>query len=227
MHFEEEAVGAEGFGGLRHGGYEFAVAPRLAACGAGTLHRMGAVHHHGRGDAQHVRNIAEIDDEVVVAVNIAALGEPYLRSARIAGLFVGIEHVGARQELRLLDIHRPARLRGSDQQVGLAAEERGNLDHVDHFAHGRGLPRFMDVGQQLQPPLRAHVGEHPKPLFESGAAERRDRGAVGLVERRLEDDVRAESFVDRHKTLRHGVEQFGRLDDARSGDKFDLHKIRL
>ena len=47
---------------------------------------MGAVHHHGRGDAQHVRNIAEIDDEVVVAVNIAALGEPYLRSARYPSL---------------------------------------------------------------------------------------------------------------------------------------------
>ena len=87
--------------------------------------------------------------------------------------------------------------------------------------------RLVDVGQQAQPPLRPHVGEHTQPLFESGAAERGDRGAVGLVERRLEDDVRAESFVDRHKTLRHGVKQFGRLDDARSGDKFDLHKIRL
>ena len=64
-------------------------------------------------------------------------------------------------------------------------------------------------------------------LFQPRPPERRNRRAVGLVERRLENDVRAESFVDRHKTLRHGVEQFDRLDDARSGDKFDLHKIRL
>lgn len=82
---KKKAVGAS-FGGLRHGGYE----SRLPRC---RLRRDAAPNgcspYHGQGDAQHVRNIAEIDDEVVVAVNIAALGEPYLRSARIAGLFVG------------------------------------------------------------------------------------------------------------------------------------------
>ena len=45
MHFEEEAVGAEGFGGLRHGGYEFAVAPRLAACGFDVMFIITAERH--------------------------------------------------------------------------------------------------------------------------------------------------------------------------------------
>ena len=45
MHFEEEAVGAESFGGLRHGGYEFAVAPRLAACGFDVMFIITAERH--------------------------------------------------------------------------------------------------------------------------------------------------------------------------------------
>ena len=58
--------------------------------------------------AQHVGDIAEIDDEVVVAERVAALGQPDFTGPRLAGLFVGIAHVRARKELRLLDIHRSA-----------------------------------------------------------------------------------------------------------------------
>lgn len=72
-------------------------------------------------------------------------------------------------------------MRCGDQQVGLAAEEGRNLNHVDHLAHGSRLPRLVDVGQQAQAPLRTHVGEHLQPLLQAGAAKRRKGGAVGLV----------------------------------------------
>ena len=227
MHFEKETVGPERLGRMRHGGHEFAVAARLAARRARALHRVGAVHHDRRGDFEHVGDIAEIDDEVVVAERVAALGQPDVTGPRLAGLFVGVAHVRARKELGLFDIHRFAGPGCGDHQIGLAAEERRNLDHVDDLADGCGLPRFVDVGEQTQSPLRPHVRKHLQPLFESRAAERRYGSAVGLVERGLEDDFRAEGAVDGRKPFAHGVQQFGRFNDARTCDKFYCHKIRI
>jgi hypothetical protein len=44
-------------------------------------------------------------------------------------------------------------------------------------------------------------------------------GAVGLVKGGLEDDVCAQSAVDADQLLGYGVEQFGRLYDAGTGDE--------
>ena len=74
--------------------------------------------------------------------------------------------------------------------------------------------------RSLQPPFRPHVRQHLQALFEPRAAERRDRRPVGLVERRLEDDLRAEAAVDRHQAFGHRIQQFGRFNDTGSGNEF-------
>jgi hypothetical protein len=56
-------------------------------------------------------------------------------------------HVLRREELALLDVHHAPGLGGSDDQVGLAGEERGNLQHVGHGADGRACLGVVDVGQ--------------------------------------------------------------------------------
>ncbi len=180
---------------------------------------MGAVHDHRRRDGEHVGNVAEIDDQIVVAEAVAALGEPDFGSAGFERLFVGIAHVGARKELRFLDIDGFAGLRRGHQQIGLPAEESGNLQHVDHLAGRFGLPGLVDVGEELQPPFGAHVGEHLQPLVDAGTAERPERRAVGLVERSLEDDAGAQTAVDGRQAFGDRVEQLGRLDDAGTGDE--------
>ena len=128
VHFEEEAVGTERPGRPGHGRHELAVASRRTARTAGTLHRMGTIHHHGLRDAQHVGDIAEIDHQIVVTVDIAAFGEPYFRSPRIARLLIGVLHVQPRKELRLFDIHGLARTRGVRKALGTAVDKNGEAD---------------------------------------------------------------------------------------------------
>ena len=89
---------------------------------------------------KHVGDVAEVDHQIVVAERIAAFGEPHVGRTGVASLFIGVAHVFAREELRLLDVDRAPRLRCGDQKVGLAAEEGRNLNHVDHLAYGRRLP---------------------------------------------------------------------------------------
>ena len=50
-------------------------------------------------------------------------------------------------------------LRGGDEQVGLPAEERRNLQHVDDLGDLGALLRLVHVGQHRQPELLADVGE--------------------------------------------------------------------
>lgn len=108
-------------------------------------------------------------------------------------------------------------------KVGLAAEERGNLDHVDHFAHGRGLPRFMDVGPAASAPLRTTSASIRNP-FSSPGPERQIEVRLALSnDAKMSAPSLSLSIQDAAPRCR----QFGELDDARSGDKFDLHKIRL
>lgn len=82
----------------------------------------------------------------------------------------------------------------------------------------------MDVGQQAQAPLRTHVGEHLQPLLQAGAAKRRKGGAVGLVERGLEDDVGPQRPVDGNEAFGYRVEQFGRFNHAGTSDEFGFHR---
>lgn len=181
---------------------------------------MGTIHHHGLRDAQHVGDIAEIDHQIVVTVDIAAFGEPYFRSPRIARLLIGVLHVQPRKELRLLiftvlPVLAAAVSRSVCRQRKAGIWITSTTSPTGAACHAS----WMSVSRRSSP-LRPHVGEHTQPLFESGAAERGDRGAVGLVERGLEDNIRPEGLVDRHEAFGHGVEQLGGFDDAGAGDEF-------
>ena len=144
MHLEEETVGTERPGCPGHGRHELAVTARLAAGGTGALYGMRAVHDDRRSDTEHVGNVAEIDHQVVVAVHIATFGKPNLTGTGLHRLFIRVSHIFTRKELRFLDIDRTSRTGRSDQQIGLAAKECRNLDHIDDFADRSGLTGFVN-----------------------------------------------------------------------------------
>ena len=50
-------------------------------------------------------------------------------------------------------------LRRGDEQIGLPAEERGNLQDVDDLGGRRRLRRLVDVGQDRQPGALLDLGE--------------------------------------------------------------------
>ena len=100
-------------------------------------------------------------------------------------------HIPRREKLALLDIHHAAGTRRRDQQVGLAREQRRDLQDIDDFRGRRGLRRFMDVGQDRQPGRVLDASEDAQAFVETGSAKALDTGAIRLVERRFEDDFKA------------------------------------
>ena len=58
------------------------------------------------------------------------------------------------------------------QQVGLPAEERRDLQHVDRLGHRLALVALVDVGQHRAAEALAHLGQHRDALGQAEAARR-------------------------------------------------------
>ena len=57
---------------------------------------------------------------------------------------------------------------GGQQQVGLAAEEGGNLEHIHHFGHRGGLMTLVDIGGHPQTKTPLHLSQHVQALSTPG-----------------------------------------------------------
>src|SRR3546814_18289730 len=55
-------------------------------------------------------------------------------------------HVPGRQELTLLDVDRPPGLAGGDEEVGLPAQEGGNLQDRKSVVSGKSVSVRVDLG---------------------------------------------------------------------------------
>src|SRR5271165_3358540 len=97
---------------------------------AGNLDAMGGVENHGPSKVAHDLEAAHIHHQVVIAEGRAALGEQDI-VVPCGGDFVrGVAYIVGRYELALLDVNRAAGAPGGDEQVGLAAEERRDLEDI-------------------------------------------------------------------------------------------------
>ena len=223
MGLEEVAIGTEGFGCTGHGGHKLAIATRLASCGAGTLHGVRAVHNDAVGPRFHQGDIAEVHHQVVVAINITALGQPHLLSTCLAAFLHGVLHILARKELCLLDIHHGARFGGLYQQIGLATKESRNLQDIADAPQRCCLITFVDISQDGQSVLGLHVGKHLRTALQAWPAKRVDARTVRFVKGGLEVNLRATLLAYAHQFLRHDIQKFGRLYHARSCYKYRIH----
>jgi hypothetical protein len=61
----------------------------FSIAGTRALNAMGAVHNHCIHYLEHIRDIAEIHNQVVIAIFISPLRQPYLISPCIKSLFYG------------------------------------------------------------------------------------------------------------------------------------------
>jgi hypothetical protein len=96
------------------------------------------------------------------------------------------------RKLALLDVPRLLLAGRGLDEIGLAAEEGGRLDHVDH--RGDFLERrvLVHVGKNRHADLLLHLGKNLQPLFHAGTAVALPELAVRLVERALENVGHAE-----------------------------------
>ncbi len=157
---------------------------------------MGGVEHHGATDLGQDRKRAHVGDQGVVAERDAPLAGHDVGVARLRDLFDHVLHVPGGEELPLLHIDRATGLRRGDQQVGLAAEEGGDLQHVHRLGHGRALLGRVHVGQGGQAKGLADLGEHRQSRLQPDTADAARGGAVRLVERGLVDQPDPQPSAD-------------------------------
>ncbi len=128
-------------------------------------------------------------------------------------------HVPGREKLPLLDIDRAAGARRGDEQIGLAAEKGGDLQDVDSLRGHRALRAFVDVGQHGQARGLADFGEDRQRRFEPDAPRAAAGGAVGLVERGLEDETDVASRGDLLQRRGHFERVGAAFELAGAGDE--------
>src|SRR5512139_191907 len=144
-----------------------------------------------------------------------------MRVAGAGDLLDRVTHVVRREKLSLLEIDRPAGPGGGDDEVSLTTEERRNLQHVRDLGGALSLPRLVDVGQDGHADLALDLGQHAEPFLQAWTAKRPGRGAIGLVERRLEDEGNAGPTGDVPQSRAEGQRVRLALDDARAGDQHE------
>jgi hypothetical protein len=117
------------------------------------------------------------------------------------------------------DVHGASASGGFGDEVGLAAQERRNLQYVGDFGDGVDVFGFVDVGHDRKIRCRLHLGENLQTGFHARSAIGRMGGPVGLVERRLEDDGHAAARRDLGQRICMAQGGIARLDNAGAGQQ--------
>ena len=226
VDFKKEAVDAGGDGGAGEERNELRLAAADTVGRGGLLHGVRAV-KDDRGQRAHDGERAEIDDQIVVAEAGAALGEKDAPVAGGANFFDGVGHVPGGDELALLNIDGAPGFSGGDEQVGLAAEEGGDLEDVDGFGGDFAVGGLVDVGEDGKAGFAGEAAEDARALEKAGAAKAFDAGAVGLVVAGFEDEGDAEVGGDALQGVGHGADVGFAFDDAGAGDEEEPARANL
>ena len=118
-----------------------------------------------------VADYIHVGDEIAVAEREAALAHQHIvLPRRFFRLVDDVLHLLRREELALLDVHRPAGAGDGADEVGLAAQKRRRLQHVHHGRCLLDLTDVMHIGQHGHAQLTPHVTEYLQPLVHAQAA---------------------------------------------------------
>ena len=177
MGFQEQAGDADGQAGAGQVRHLLAAAARSGATGIALLQRVRDVEDDRQVVAGllHDAKAQHVDHQVVVAEARAAVAQDQLVVARFLEFFDDIGHLARAQKLRLLDVDDFTRFRQGHDQVRLARQEGGQLQHVDHLGHLLRLPWLMHVGNHGHAERRLHVLEDAHAFFQARAAVGMDR----------------------------------------------------
>ncbi len=104
-------------------------------------------------------------------------------------------------------------------KIGLAAEKRGDLGHVENF---RGLPDLVeavDIGKDRNSEILPDALQDPKPLLETRPPEGPEGGSIGLVVGGFEDKGDSELRRDFLQACSHLPGKLLALDNAWPGNE--------
>ena len=167
--------------------------PEALPLPARQLHRMRRIEHHRAAGAAHHRQRAHVGDQVVVAEGEAALADHDVLVAGGARLVHHVLHFPGRQELALLDVDRLAGAATAWMKLVCRHRKAGVCSTSTTAAtSANGVSSCTSVSTGTPNFLRT-PSSTASPASMPGTAKARRRGAVGLVEGRLEDVVDAEA----------------------------------
>ena len=199
---------------------KFRLASAGVALAAGQLHRVGHVIDHGVSEFLHYRKRAHVHYQIVIAEGGAALGEDNVVDFPRRQFFLlrcpFPREKGTGPFLTL--IVRPVLARGH-QQIGLARQKRGNLQHVADFRGGSGLGALMNISEDRHVKLFFDFRQDAQAFRGSRAAKRFQRRAVGLVIGGLENIRYAAIGGDARDLLGHRAGVGFAFNHARPGNQ--------
>ena len=149
---------------------------------------MGCVETDGSAEVAHVTESNEIIHESVVAKECSAFGEHGCAAPALRKFHEYVLHFRRRHELSLLHIHRSTGGGSSDQQIGLTAEKRGDLQEVHDTRGSRSVRGIVNVGRDRHAEFFAYALEFREALFDAESALRVDARTIGFIETRFEDE---------------------------------------
>ncbi len=177
---------------------------------------------NGRRKRSHGRKTAHVHHQVLVAEHRSPLRQPHPFIAPFPHLVHGEAHGFWGDELAFLDVHHLARVRSRVQQVGLAAQEGGNLQDVHVSRCQCRLRGRMDVGDDGHPEPGAHLGQDLQRLLVPDAPEAVPARAVCLAVRPFENEGQVQPATDVHQGFRNFHRAFTAFDGTGAGDDLEL-----
>jgi hypothetical protein len=163
--------------------------------------------------------VPHVDHEIAIAEERPPLGDGHLSCPPAPDLLDGSAHGFGMQPLSLFDVDWLAGTASGDQKVGLAAQERGDLQCVSDLSHREYLLGLVDIGEHRKAACSSCPLECPKTLIQAGAPTGLQPGAIGFIEARLEADRNTQVMLDSRQLLGHPGQYIAGLDDAGPGDE--------
>src|SRR5580704_6525216 len=134
-----------------------------------------------RREFAHDGERAHVDDQIVIPETRPAFSEKYLRIACLAALLNRMPHIGRGNKLAFLNVHCSPAQSSSDHQVGLTAEERGNLQHVHDFRNFANVRGLMHISQHRELKVVFDLLQNAQTFFQSRPAKTAYGCAIRLV----------------------------------------------
>lgn len=217
--FDEEAVATSGYSRSCEDGGKMAVATRVVSSPAGSLNRVGGIKHNVQSQFLHPIYGTHVCDKIIVTETGSPLGKKEGFASGKSQFFRDIFYIPRRKELTFFDIHRPAGGTGCGDEIGLAAQEGRNLEHIEKLACDFDFAGGMDVGCHRHSQIGTDFCEQLASVMDPQTSEGMGRRAIGFVVGSLENEADAFAIADGFEFPGHPAREGRALNDTGAKDE--------
>src|SRR5512139_3855804 len=128
---------------------------------------MRYVKNHWHAERTHYREASQIDNEIIVTKARTAFRQQCLFAAGGLKFVHNILRIPRSEKLPFLNVNRPARSCRFDEEVGLPAKKRGDLDNIRDLGGLFNLPGLMNIRYDRHAKLFLDLLQDTEPEFHS------------------------------------------------------------